>query len=112
MSLLLLLIGGGALNFVIGMLIRLLGGSRQLACRVCSILAGVATGLPVVMFACAFISSSGDQDARASMMLAVSSLTLVVASLSCWIPVWALSRRPKQTMEAGPGLSPESQQKG
>lgn len=83
-------------------------GGRRLALRVCRVLACVATGLPFVMFACAFLPNA-DEDGRSSGMLAVASITLLVASLSCWIPVWYFRER-KGPPESNPGLNREGPQ--
>ena len=109
MSLFLYLFGGGAFSLTLGGLVRLLGGGRRLAFRVCRVVASIATGLPLVMLACAFLCQNADEGGRSNGMLAVAALGMLPASLSCWAATW-MFREPAvpPPSELDPGLNRES----
>ncbi len=108
MSILLFLFGGGAVTLAVGALCSLIGG-RRLAFRACRVLASVATGLPLVLFVCAFFARDVDEDGRAAGMLGVSAIAMLMASLSCWGAVWFF-RVPQEAPESNPGLNREGPQ--
>lgn len=100
MSLFLYLFGGGAATLAIGGLFHLVGG-RRLAFRASRVLAAIATGLPVVLFICALLAGDGDEDGRSAGMLAVASIFMLPASLSCWAAVWMFRDRPLPPQDMG-----------
>ncbi|MBX3169844.1 MAG: hypothetical protein KF760_20740 [Candidatus Eremiobacteraeota bacterium] len=106
MSALLYWFGGGAVTLAVGGLFYLLGGRRP-ALRVSRGLAAIATGLPLVMFACAFLAGDADEDGRSAGMLALASLTMLLASLSCWVPVWIFRDPVAGSAPSDPGLNRE-----
>lgn len=97
--LLVYLLTGGVITWLVGRLVgHFLGASAGY--KASRVLASIASGLPLVMFVCAILAGSSDDDGRGAGMLAVASLGLLLPSLSCWVAVWIM--RPKAPPEGSP----------
>jgi len=92
---------------MLGGLVCLLGGGRRLAFRVCRVLAAIATGLPLLLFACAFLCGPSDEDGRGNIMLAVSAIGMLPISLGCWLAAWRFRDPIVPASESNPGLNRE-----
>lgn len=76
-------------------------GRRRLAFRVCRVLAAIATGLPLVLFACAFLFADADEDGRGAGMMAVGAVFMLPACLSCWAAAWVFRERAVPSQDVG-----------
>lgn len=91
--------GGGVSTWLVGRLVSVFLGQAA-GYKTCRVLAGIASGLPLVMFVCALLAGRSDEDGRAAGMLVVAAVSMFIASLSCWGAV--LIMRPKRPAGEAP----------